>query len=232
VKRQSDIVVLVHGLGGSRIDMWPIARRLKRLGFEVRNWGYRSIGNRVETHAQRLGQELSVLDSQLSDGQIHLVTHSMGGIIARTMFADFDFRNLGRVFMLAPPHLGSHTARKLSPLVGWLTPSLKQLSDSADSFVNQLPNTLQQKGIEFGIIESTKDRVIVQGGVNLDGYRDYARVEGHHGVLTWYSDTIRLVEEFLAGGRFGTAGDGVNEDSTDVAAKENRIASLQDSCSI
>ena len=99
----------------------------------------------------------------MSDGQLHLVTHSMGGIIARTMFADFEFQNLGRVVMLAPPHRGSHMARKLTPLVGWLSPSLEQLSDSADSFVNRLPNTLKQKEIEFGIIESTKDRVIEQG---------------------------------------------------------------------
>ena len=216
---QKDVVVLVHGLGGSRIDMWPIASRLKRLGYEVRNWGYRSLGNRVENHAQRLGTELTTLDSQMSDGQLHLVTHSMGGIIARTMFADFEFHNLGRVVMLAPPHRGSHMARKLTPLVGWLTPSLEQLSDTADSFVNQLPNTLKQKEIEFGIIESTKDRVIEQGGVRLEGYRDYARVEGHHGVLTWYADTIRLVEDFLSQGKFRVAGNNLNEKSTANVAK-------------
>ena len=115
---QKDVVVLVHGLGGSRIDMRPIAGRLKRLGYEVRNWGYRSLGNRVETHAPRLGMELTAFDSQMSEGQIHLVTHSMGGIIARTMFADFEFHNLGWVVMLAPPHRGSHMARKLTSLVG------------------------------------------------------------------------------------------------------------------
>ncbi len=216
---QNDVVVLVHGLGGSRIDMWPISSRLKRLGYEVRNWGYRSLGNRVETHAQRLGKELSLLDGKMSDGQLHLVTHSMGGIIARTMFADFEFKNLGRVVMLAPPHRGSHVARKLTPLVGWLTPSLEQLSDSADSFVNRLPNTLKQKEIEFGIIESTKDRVIEQGGVHLEGYRDYARVEGHHGVLTWYSNTIRLVEDFLTQGKFCVAGNNLNDNSTASVAK-------------
>ena len=214
MKHQNEIVVLVHGLGGSRIQMWPIARRLKRLGYEVRNWGYRSLGNRVETHAKRLGMELTTLDSQVSGSKIHLVTHSMGGIIARTMFADFEFQNLGRVVMLAPPHRGSHVARKLTPYIGWLTPSLSQLSDSLDSFVNQLPNTLTQKGIEFGIVESTKDRVISQGGVHLEGYRDYANVAGHHGVLTWYRDTIRLVEDFLAQGKFCIACTNAEANST------------------
>jgi len=199
---QNDIVVLVHGLGGGRLDMWPLGRRLKRRGYKVRNWCYRSFRQRIETHADRLADDLRVLDTDMSDGKIHLVTHSMGGIIARTMFANHDISNLGRVVMLAPPHQGSHAARKLAPYVGWLTPSLKQLSDAQDSYVNQLPNSLQPKDIEFGIIEAAKDRVIVQGGVLLDGYRDYARVEGHHGVLAWYPQTIQLAEDFLLHGRF------------------------------
>lgn len=202
MKPNNDIVVLIHGLGGSRVDMWPIAKRLRRLGYEVQNWGYRSLGNSVETHAKRLGTALSALDCEMLGTRIHLVTHSMGGIIARAMLADFELQNLGRVVMLAPPHRGSHMARKLAPYIGWLTPSLSQLSDSPDSFVNQLPNPLKQKGIEFGIVESTKDRVITSGGVNLEGYRDYARVEGHHGILTWYAETIRLVEDFLTEGKF------------------------------
>lgn len=199
---QNDIAMLVHGLGGSRLDMWPISRRLKRLGYQVRNWGYRSLGNRVESHATRLGNELLSIDRQISQGRVHLVTHSMGGIIARKMLEDFDFQNMGRVVMLAPPNCGSPIARRLTPFIGWLTPSLGQLSDSADSFVRQLPNTFQDKGIEFGIIESTIDRVIRQGGVHLEGLRDYARVRGHHGILTWYTDTIRLVESFLSEGKF------------------------------
>ena len=126
----------------------------------------------------------------------------MGGIIARKMLAEHEFVNIGRVVMVAPPNQGSHAARKLTRYIGWLSPSLNQLSDSQNSFVNQLPNSLKDHGIEFAIIESTKDRVIVQGGVHLDGYRDYARVDGHHGFLTWHRETIRLVENFLVHGEF------------------------------
>jgi len=199
---QNDIVVLVHGLGGSRLDMWPLGRRLKRRGYKVRNWTYRSFRQRIETHADRLAEDLLATVAEMSAGKIHLVTHSMGGIIARTMFANHDIDKLGRVVMLAPPHRGSHAARKLAPYVGWLTPSLNQLSDADDSYVNQLPNSFQSSDIEFGIVEATKDRVIVQGGVLLDGYRDYAQVKGHHGVLAWYPQTIQLAEDFLLNGRF------------------------------
>ena len=200
--RNKDSVVLVHGLGGTRFDMWPIARRLKRLGFDVRNWGYWSIGSRIESHAERLGQQLTAMDRETNGNRIHLVTHSMGGIIARTMFAEFQFNHLGRVVMLAPPHRGSHVARKLIPYFGWATPSIGQLSDEADSFVNRLPNSLKQNNIDFGIIEAKKDRVIAEGCTYLNGHRGIASVNGQHGILTWYPSTLDLIDCFLVHGSF------------------------------
>jgi pimeloyl-ACP methyl ester carboxylesterase len=198
---QNETVVLIHGLGGSRFDMWPIARRLRRLSFTVEYWGYRSFANRIETHAERLAVFLVDLDRRKPNG-FHLVTHSMGGIIARAAFAQFSLTNLKRVVMLAPPHQGSHAARKLAPYFGWLTPSLLQLSDDENSFVNGLPNSFRQNNLEFGIIESTKDRVIRPGFVELDGCADIASVVGQHGILTWYSRTLTLVENFLLHGKF------------------------------
>ena len=105
-KQQQDTVVLIHGLGGTRLDMWPMARRLRGLGFNVRNWGYRSMGNRIETHATRLAEFLMKLSHE-ADEKIHLATHSMGGIITRAMLADQAVERLGRIVMIAPPHHGS-----------------------------------------------------------------------------------------------------------------------------
>ena len=207
-KQQQDIVVLLHGLGGTRLDMWRMAGRLKRLGFRVKNFGYRSVGNRIETHAERFGKFLTQLSENEAGATIHLVTHSMGGIITRTMLAENDFDCLGRIVMIAPPHKGSHAARKLNRYIGWLTPSLLQLSDVEDSFVNQLPNSLREKGLEFAIIESTKDRVIAQGKVILDGYCDYAQVNAHHGIAALYDETITLVEDFLVNGKFNETASG------------------------
>ena len=201
-KIQNEIVVLVHGLAGTRMDMWRVARSLKRKGYEVHNWGYRSFGNNIETNAQRLEEKLNALDETATDKKIHVVTQSMGGIILRKTLAESEFQNIGRVVMLAPPHQGSHAARFFAPYLGWLMPSLLQLSDVGDSFVNQLPNSFKRKGIEFGIVESSVDRVIAQGNVLLDGYQDYARVAGQHGIFAWYSATVRQVEDFLADGKF------------------------------
>ena len=201
-KKPEELVVLIHGLGGTRLDMLPIARKLKKSGFQTIRWGYRSLGNRIETHANRLGNFLQKMESAEPQQKIHLVTHSMGGIITRTTLSQFQLNNIDRVVMLAPPHQGSHAARKLSPFFGWLTPSLKQLSDEPNSFVCNLPNPFEDDQFDFGIVEAEKDRVIERGNVLLDGYRDYAEVRGHHGILTWYSNTIQLVDNFLNHGRF------------------------------
>lgn len=200
--KNSKTVVLVHGLAGSRLDMWPISRRLGRLGFAVTNWGYRSLGRSIETHAARLEKFLQDIDRKSDGKEFHLVTHSMGGIIARTVFEQNSFQNLERVVMLAPPNRGSHAARKMAPLFGWLTPSLRQLSDAPDSFVNRLPRSLVD--LQLGIVEAKKDRVIAPGYVRLDSHHEFAQVNGHHGVLTWYSETARLVEAFLMHGSFST----------------------------
>jgi len=126
----------------------------------------------------------------------------MGGIVARAVFETWKFENLGRVVMLAPPHAGSHVARMCSPWFGWMVPSLIQLSDDRNSFVNRLPNSFLSNQIEFGLVEAKRDRVVPAGSVFISGYSDYATVDGHHGILPWYSRTSDLVSDFLTYGKF------------------------------
>jgi triacylglycerol lipase len=199
-----ETVVLVHGLCGSRLDMWPLARRLRREGYSVHNWGYLSLLGRIEHYAEQLTKVLHLANSEAA-GRFHLVTHSMGGIIARTVLMEQQFNRLGRFVMLAPPNQGSFVARHLSPYLNWLAPTLDQLSDAPESYVNQLGNPLENSALELGIIEARKDRVIAPGKVVLAGYRDIAQVDGHHGVLAWYPQTMKLVSNFLATGRFQEA---------------------------
>jgi len=203
---QSETVVLVHGLAGSRLDMITLASGLKRTGFTVENWGYWSLNTSIRTHAKRLAEKIQTLAAADSVDQIHLVGHSMGTIIIRAMLANHYreewSRKLSRAILLAPPNRGSFVATSFTPWMGWLSPSLSELSDRPDSFVNQLPNSLKNRHLEFGIIEASKDRVIRPECVQLDGQADFARIEGHHGILTWYPQTRELVTQFLLSGKF------------------------------
>ena len=198
----SEQVVLVHGLGGRPFEWWPLHRRLSARGYQVRKWAYRSVGTRIEQHVLRLTEVLTQIDRRSRGSRFHLVTHSLGGIVVQALLGRSRFENLGRVVMLAPPHRGSHIARRLAPYLGWLVPALSQLSDAPESFVNRLPNPFLEHNIELGIVAAVRDRVIAPAAVQIAGARDMAWVDGHHGLLPWYSDTIRLVEQFLTSGSF------------------------------
>ena len=202
VKNQElETVVLVHGLFGSKLDMWRMSKNLDQLGFRSLNWGYRSIGQRIETVVDLLGRDLSRLNRR-TKRRFHVVTHSMGGVILRAVLETWKFNSLGRVTMLAPPHSGSHVARVMAPWFNWLSPCLGQLSDDSQSFVNRLPNSFLNNQIEFGLVEAKRDRVVRSGSVVIPGYEDYAIVDGHHGFLPWYPQTVNLVGNFLKNGRF------------------------------
>lgn len=198
-------VILVHGLCGSRLDMWPLARHLRRRGYDVTNWGYLSLLGRIEQYAEELSEVLLKAEAESAGQRFHLVTHSLGGIIARTVLMQHKLPQLGRMVMLAPPNQGSFVARHLAPYLNWLAPTLEQLSDAPHSYVNRLGNPLAEQPFELGIIEATRDRVIAPGKVILDGYRDIAQVNGHHGILSWYPQTLELVYSFLEQGRFQTS---------------------------
>ena len=197
-----ELVILVHGFFGSRLDMLLLARRLKKSGFETFFFTYSSFGTRIPTIAARLAAKLNQIENDDSIQRVHLVTHSMGGIVARAAFADQVFKKASRIVTLTPPNRGSHIAGRLGWLFEWICPSLQQISDHQDSYVNSLGTFLTNPQVELGIVRSSKDRVIAQDCVMLEGCREMHDVNIHHGMITWYSEAARLVKDFLRRGTF------------------------------
>ena len=206
----NETVVLIHGLGGTRLDMWPLSRRLKHQGFTPHCWGYFSLGRQIETYVSRLLKDLRKIEEDPDVRHFHLVGHSMGSIIVRAAIAQESFSKLRRIVMLAPPNGGSHVARWLGPRLQWIAPCLSQLSDEEGSYVNQLSQLETLPNVQLGIIEAAHDRVIAKECLRLQRQHDYVVVSGQHGILTWYSRTQRLVEQFLRFGQFENT-EGVNK---------------------
>ena len=197
--RPSEAVVLLHGLAACRLMMWRLSRRLTSERFRVFNWGYRSVRDSIEASADSFRAEVTRLGAAGKFERLHLVTHSMGGIVARRALEEEAISNLGRIVMLAPPNRGSHVARRLAPALGWACPPLTELADGPCSYVNRIG---EPTGVEIGIIAARSDRVVDLASTRLSRPHHHIVLPGHHGMLPWRSDTSVQVVHFLRRGRF------------------------------
>lgn len=89
-KSSAETVVLVHGLATHKLAMAPLGRYLTRKGFAVINWGYPSITRAIDTHVAGLAGLLDELERSSPGAPYHLVTHSMGSIIARSALVQLE----------------------------------------------------------------------------------------------------------------------------------------------
>ncbi|HUE70541.1 MAG TPA: alpha/beta fold hydrolase [Pirellulaceae bacterium] len=197
-------VVLVHGLAAHRVVMSPLERHLKPRFTQVTNWGYSSLWSRIERHGAALAKLLSELESAADIEQIHLVTHSMGGIIGRLALVEKMPTKLGRMVMVAPPNGGSHVARWLSPLLGLICPPLVQLSDHDQSFVAGLPPLT---GVYVGVVAAAADELVCEQSTHLPNEADHITLPGFHSSILWFDETARQVAHFLEQGRFERGAD-------------------------
>lgn len=196
-----DTVIVIHGLAAKRLVMGSLCWSLAKSYPRVLNWGYSSLWSPIERHGAELAKLLCRLDTEPPE-PIHLVTHSMGGIVARLALAEFQPRRLGRFVMIAPPNRGSHLASRFAPLVGRLCPPVAQLADHERSFVRSLP---LPSGAEIGIIAAKSDFLVREPSTHLGCEQDHIVVPGLHSTLLWRRETADQVRHFLAHGRFRRA---------------------------
>ena len=122
------VVVLLHGLGRTERVMKPMAARLEEAGFRTHRFTYPSLTQSPEEIVERLHAEVEACCAQANE--IHFVTHSLGGVIARAYLAEHRPDNLGRVVMVAPPNRGTEIVDAFdgNPLFRWaMGPTAVQL---------------------------------------------------------------------------------------------------------
>ena len=132
-------VSLIHGYLANKFLLVGLARRLRRRGFRPQPWGYWNMQCSVLVHGERFARELEKLDADPTVGTVHVVTHSMGGIVARAALDRYRPRKLGRLVMLAPPNRGSFVATAARTTFGRLLKPVAELSTDPESLVNRLP---------------------------------------------------------------------------------------------
>jgi pimeloyl-ACP methyl ester carboxylesterase len=197
--RDGDMVVLVHGLLATTLVMRSLAKALGGVFAGVVNWGYSSLWSPLELHGGQLAKILHGLDKKGEHNRIHLVTHSMGGIIARIALAEYRPERLGRFVMIAPPNRGSRVASQLAPFFGRFCPPLTQLAHHDASFVCSLP---PPQVPELGIIAAQTDFLVHEESTRLGCECDHIVLPGLHSSLLWRNETAEQVRHFLEHGKF------------------------------
>lgn len=198
-----DAVVLVHGLLATPVVMGRLAKSLGQAFAKTLNWGYRSLWSPLERHGRELASVLQRLDREGYE-RIHLVTHSMGGIIGRIALAEYLPQRFGRFVMIAPPNRGSHVASRLAPYLGRLCPPLCQLADDSASYVCTLSPPCVP---DVGIIAAQTDFLVFEANTHLGCEADHITLPGLHSSLLWSPETADQVRHFLLHGRFHRTAD-------------------------
>ena len=128
-------VLLVHGLVDNRSVFTVMRRSLRRRGFaQVCSWNYSPLLADAARGAADLGEHIERLCAQTGHERVHVVGHSLGGLIARYhVQRQGGDRRVASLVTLGTPHQGSIWAHVLpTPLVRQLRPGSPLLRELAE----------------------------------------------------------------------------------------------------
>jgi pimeloyl-ACP methyl ester carboxylesterase len=113
-----ETVVLVHGIWMSSLELVLLAWRLRRCGYRTLRFRYRSLRRPVRHNAACLARRVRRLPAE----RIHLVGHSLGGLVVLQALQDHPDLITGRIVLLGSPVGGSAVARRVNkrPVLRWL----------------------------------------------------------------------------------------------------------------
>lgn len=105
-------VMLVHGFGHNRSGWWVLRRHLAEAGFPVvDSFNYNPMTRDVPANARRLAARIEMLRRSCGADKVHIVGHSLGGILARWFVQELDGASVvDTVVTIGTPHEGTMSA--------------------------------------------------------------------------------------------------------------------------
>ncbi len=193
-------VLLIHGFGGAKSSWSLVAQALSARGLTFDAMTYPPLGNSVEQLADQLVAQVERTLSRTGAGKVHLVGHSLGGVIIAQAIQDPRMNGrVDTVITLGSPFGGSPWAGVL-PFI-----EMVRALRAGSPLLRRLASTPLPDGVRWLSVTAAHD-IIVPG---LRSVPSHAQVEtitvngvGHLGMLL----SRRVIECIAAAlGAHGTA---------------------------
>ncbi len=209
-------MVYVHGLWMTGLEGVVLRRRLaKDLAADTPLFSYRSVGAGIAVNARSLARRLS----QLRADTLHLVGHSLGGLVICKMFEDTGGESLppGRVVLLGSPVAGSRAAHGLAKwklgrvIMGRVVrEELLVDRDRRWQYGRDLGVIAGSLSVGLGRIvnthEGSSDGTIYVDETRIVGMKEHLVMHVSHTGLPFSATVARQTAAFLRVGRFESEG--------------------------
>jgi pimeloyl-ACP methyl ester carboxylesterase len=202
--KKAEAVVLIHGLWMTGTEMRVLGGRLEESGFRVRYFRYRSWRGGLGQAANALRKFVEATEGE----RVHIIGHSLGGVVIAKMLEEAPLSRPGRVAMLGSPMGGSAAARILSRrrLGRWLVGGVirEGIVEHAPKWPGGRELLVVAGDIPLGSglllgLPKPHDGVILVGETRVEGARAVTVRASHVGLLLSRKVAALLSEHFRAG---------------------------------
>ena len=200
-------IVLVHGLWNRGWSMSAMAKRLRARGHNVLVFSYSTRSDCLDGHADALYAFLSENKTE----ELHLVGHSMGGLVILNLLNRFDDLPPGRVVLMGTPVKGASIVKRLEKLPGQKIIFGKSRDNLLQGFeqtplVHETGMIRGTRALGLGRIAGKRsepnDGSITVSETELDGLKDSVELEVAHSEMLVSAEVVEQVEQFLLHGQF------------------------------
>lgn len=208
-----EVVILLHGLIRTSASMEAMEEALFEEAYIVHNIDYPSRQLPIQQLSGDVRKQIVALTKD--DDTIHFVTHSMGGILVRTIQKESPLENIGRVVMLSPPNKGSELVDSLGKfsLFDWINgPAGSQLGTEANDYITQLGPVNFELGVITGdrsinwinsiIIPGKDDGKVSTERAKVEGMQDFLVIHATHPYIMKNDQAVTATIRFLKSGAF------------------------------